>query len=195
VSPRRNEHEFAKIVDYGLVKHVEATEMAGTAITAINSIFGTPLYMSPEAILTPDAVDARSDLYALGAVAWFLLVGRPPFAGATIVEVCIQQVHATADRPSEALGRSVPADLEEIVLACLEKKPEARPQDARALRSRLETCSVSGQWTSRDAADFWRRRHSKASASDPSPQAPHTMTLDIAGREPPADVSATEAAR
>jgi serine/threonine protein kinase len=163
-----------------LVKSIE-TDPAQTAITAVNTIFGTPLYMSPEAILTPDAVDGRSDLYALGAVAWFLLVGKTVFAGSSVVEVCAQHLHQTPERPSDVLGQTIPADLEEVVLACLEKKPEARPADARALRERLERCSSAGQWTPQLAGDWWRS-HDPARAKRAPSAPPQTLTLDLGGR-------------
>jgi eukaryotic-like serine/threonine-protein kinase len=181
LSPRRNEHEVAKVVDYGLVKSIE-TDPAQTAITAVSTIFGTPLYMSPEAILTPDAVDGRSDLYALGAVAWFLLVGKTVFRGSSVVEVCAQHLHQTPERPSAVLGQALPADLEELVLACLEKKPEARPPSARALRDRLQQCGCAGQWTT-ELATAWWHAHGAAQAGH-SPQAqPQTLTLDIGARD------------
>lgn len=181
LSPRRNEHEVAKVVDYGLVKSIE-TDPAQTAITAVSTIFGTPLYMSPEAILTPDAVDGRSDLYALGAVAWFLLVGKTVFRGSSVVEVCAQHLHQTPERPSALLGQALPADLEELVLACLEKKPEARPPSARALRDRLQQCGCAGQWTT-ELATAWWRSHGAAQAGHSRQAQPQTLTLDIGGRD------------
>ncbi|HTE55922.1 MAG TPA: serine/threonine-protein kinase [Kofleriaceae bacterium] len=157
VSPRSGEHEFAKILDFGLVKTIDTGDQAGaTAITAANRITGTPLYMSREAIRAPATVDRRSDLYGLGAMAWFLLVGRPPFAGKNILDVCSMHLHETPTRPSVALGRPIPVDLEDAVLACLEKEPDARPPGARALRDRLERSSAAGLWTAADAEAWWR---------------------------------------
>jgi serine/threonine protein kinase len=181
LSPRRNEHEVAKIVDFGLVKSIEL-DPKQVAVSAINTITGTPLYMSPEAIQAPESVDARSDLYALGAVAWFLLVGRPPFDGNSVVEVCARHLHDKPLRPSVALGRDVPSDLEDIVLSCLEKRRELRPTDARALRSALEACSAAHQWTAEQAADWWRTSASvEPPVSTPS-TAPRTIGVDVAAR-------------
>jgi eukaryotic-like serine/threonine-protein kinase len=182
LSPRPNEHEIAKVADYGLVKSIEA-EPAQGAITNVNTIFGTPLYMSPEAILTPDEVDGRSDLYALGAVAWFMLVGRTVFEGQSVVEVCAQHLHQPAPRPSEVLGVALPRDLEEIVLACLEKKRDARPADARALRERLLSCSAAGAWSAAQAAEFWRARGAGLARPAAERSASHQpLTLEIGGR-------------
>jgi eukaryotic-like serine/threonine-protein kinase len=180
LSPRKNEHEVAKIVDFGLVKSVEL-DARNSAVSAINTITGTPLYMAPEAIQAPESVDGRSDLYALGAVAWFLLVGRPPFEGESVVEVCARHLHETPERPSIALGSPIPSDLEDIVLACLEKPPSSRPADARTLRDLLEGCKVDA-WTPAHAADFWNRASAHGHGF-PS-LTPRTIDLDVSGRAP-----------
>jgi serine/threonine-protein kinase len=181
LAPRRGEHEVAKIVDYGLAKSIEL-DAEHTAVSAANSLTGTPLYMAPEAIQSPDTVDGRSDIYALGAVAWFLLVGRPPFDGASVIEICAKHLHEAPLRPSVALGRPIPAEVEDIVLSCLEKHPDARPQDARTLRSRLEASMTKDRWTAEEAAEFWRAR----AGSEPPPASvqttPRTVDLDYAAR-------------
>jgi len=186
LTPRRNEHEVAKILDFGLVKSLELDPQS-TAVSAINTITGTPLtgtplYMSPEAIEAPDSVDGRSDLYALGAVAWFLLVGRPPFEGRSIVEVCAKHLHDTPLRPSDALGQPVPSDLEDIVLSCLEKRPASRPADARTLRRKLDACSAARQWTAEQAADWWHTRVSTEPLAIDHGSTPPSMALDVGGR-------------
>jgi eukaryotic-like serine/threonine-protein kinase len=182
LSPRRNEHEVAKILDFGLVKNIEL-DSKNSAVSAINTITGTPLYMAPEAIQAPESVDGRSDLYALGAVAWFLLVGRPPFEGDSVVEVCARHLHDKPERPSNALGSAIPNDLEDIVLACLEKQPSSRPADARTLRRLLEACTVDA-WTIAHAARFWESR-ARGKVSVPSPT-PRTIELDVTARAPDA---------
>jgi eukaryotic-like serine/threonine-protein kinase len=183
LSPRRNEHEVAKVVDFGLVRSIEIDVTRSASVSAINTVTGTPLYMAPEAILTPESIDARSDLYALGAVAWFLLVGRPPFEGNSVVEVCVKHVHEAPLRPSVALGKPIPSDLEDIVLSCLAKRRESRPTDARALRSKLEACTAAGQWTGQEAAEWWdTHMASEPSLTTPS-TTPGTLELDVAARE------------
>jgi eukaryotic-like serine/threonine-protein kinase len=192
--PRRGEQELAKVVDFGLVKEVRTERAAGVGLTDANTITGTPLYMSPEAIGQPDAVGVASDLYALGAVGWFLLVGRPPFDGQTIIEVCGKHLHAVPERPSRALGRPVPADLEDVVLACLEKRPESRPPGARAVRERLAACGIARQWAEAEAARWWdeHKLQPARAAALPDPLAgrtgagPRTVALDIDGRGPTA---------
>ncbi len=169
VAMRQHEHEFSKLVDFGLVKSVKS-ETPELGLTATNALTGTPLYLSPEAIQDPDSVNAQSDLYALGAVAWYLLAGRPVFEGRTVVEVCALHLHEAPRRPSELVASEVPAELEAIVLSCLAKKPEARPDGARALRELLQGTGLAERWTQSRAEDWWRvsgRHASQVEASGP----------------------------
>src|SRR6185436_7446598 len=85
INRRGGESDIVKVLDFGLVKALDEGKQAST--TAANSLTGTPLYMAPEAIQAPNTVDARSDLYAVGAVGYFLLTGRPVFETATLVEL------------------------------------------------------------------------------------------------------------
>jgi eukaryotic-like serine/threonine-protein kinase len=151
----RSEPDTVKVLDFGLVK--ESAKDASQS-TGSHTVLGTPLYMSPEACLSPRLVDVRSDLYSLGAVAYLLLTGTAVFSGESAVEVCAKHVHATPESPSSRLGRDVPADLEALVLACLAKMPEQRPSSALALRAALDACRSQGPW-GHDEADAWWRAH------------------------------------
>ena len=117
--------DFVKVLDFGLVKDVATSE--ATKITAETSIAGTPLYMAPEAILAPETVGPAADVYAVGCVAYFLLTGRPPFAGSNLVEVCAAHVHAVPEPPSSHAPAPVPSELDALVVRCLEKDPQRRP--------------------------------------------------------------------
>jgi serine/threonine-protein kinase len=153
--------DVAKVVDFGLVRDLEPA--SGARLTQANVVQGTPLYLSPEAIRAPDAVDARSDLYGLGAVGYYLLTGTHVFGGATTVEVCSHHLHSAPQPPSERLRRPVPAGLERLILACLEKDPARRPGSAAALRDALAELGDVGQWSEREARDWWERwRHRRA---------------------------------
>lgn len=146
--------DVAKVVDFGLVRDLTA-ERVGTE-SGLDVVTGTPLYLSPEAITAPDRVDGRSDLYALGAVGYFLLSGRHPFEGATVVEVCAHHLHTAPEPPSLRLGRPLPPDLEGVLLACLEKDREKRPRDAGELQDALLACRCAEEWGERDARRWWR---------------------------------------
>jgi eukaryotic-like serine/threonine-protein kinase len=148
--------DVAKVLDFGLVK--EMTPAADDPkLTAAASITGTPLYMSPEAI-TGAELDGRADLYALGAVAYSLLAGRPPFLARTVVEICGMHLHTAPDPPSSHLGRPLPASLEALVLRCLAKDPAQRPPRAEDLLAELLACQAELPWDRARARAWWRQR-------------------------------------
>jgi serine/threonine protein kinase len=107
--------------------------------------------MSPEAIQTPDLVDARSDLYAVGAIGYFLLTGQPVFNAASLAELCRQHLSGVPAAPSERLGREVSPELESALLACLEKNRARRPQTARDLANLLDRAPTAKSWSLEDA--------------------------------------------
>jgi serine/threonine-protein kinase len=142
--------DTVKVLDFGLVR--EPTQI-DNGVSSVNSILGTPHFMAPEAILEPTAVDGRTDLYAVGATAYFLLTGEHVFSGQNLVEICSQHVHQAPVAPSQKRG-GIPSMLDEAVLACLAKKPADRPTSAGALAERIRSCKVD-EWTSIDARAFW----------------------------------------
>jgi tRNA A-37 threonylcarbamoyl transferase component Bud32 len=163
--------DFVKVLDFGLVK---ARNLANQLeLTGANVSAGTPLYMSPEAVEHPDRVDAQSDLYSLGAVGYLLLTGETVFFGASIGEVLMQQVKAVPEKPSARLKEPVSADLEELILSCLAKKPADRPASARELEEALGRCAAAAQWDREQAEEWWRRfdaKNSERTAVLPQPQ-------------------------
>ncbi|HVW03166.1 MAG TPA: serine/threonine protein kinase, partial [Planctomycetaceae bacterium] len=174
---RGGEPDVVKVLDFGLVKAVNDAEKS---TTVANSLTGTPLYMSPEAIQTPALVDARSDLYAVGAVGFFLLTGQAVFDAETIVELCQKHLTTIPDTPSKRTGRPVSVELEAVLMACLEKSPFKRPASARELAQRLSHCPSAGKW-SVDDAELWWTRHERGEQQSPptnGPPAPSTSVLD-----------------
>jgi hypothetical protein len=145
--------DFVKVLDFGLVKAVNTDEAA--KLTQANVTVGTPHYLSPEAVERPDSVTALSDVYAIGAVGYFLLTGTPVFAGKTVMEICMKHVRAMADSPSVRLGRPVSPDLEALILRCLAKNPKDRPSGARVLAEALDRLEPSECWTRMDANAWW----------------------------------------
>ena len=145
------EPDVVKLLDFGLVKEFEVDR--DVELTAASSILGTPQYMAPESIRQPGSADARTDIYALGAVAYYLLAGVEVFDGKSMVEICAQHLHQEPQSMSSR-GIVVPAALEEVVLACLQKEPDRRPQSAAELRRRLDACAVE-PWDSVRARAWW----------------------------------------
>lgn len=135
--------DFVKVLDFGLVKELEQKDPASSST---NTIAGTPLYMAPESILSPQEIDGRVDIYALGAVAYWLLTGTPLFEGVNLVEICSQHVHAAPEPPSKRAGRPIPEELEALVLRCLAKEKEERPRSARELAAALRECKQKIPW-------------------------------------------------
>jgi serine/threonine-protein kinase len=151
---RGGEHDVVKVLDFGLVKEIDVEPE--TKLTGATAITGTPQYLAPESIRDPDSVDARTDIYSLGAVAYYLLAGSEVFDGKSVVEVVSQHLLQAPD-PFSKRGVAVPPDLEAVVLACLEKDPERRPQTALELKRRLEACGVE-PWDG-DRARAWWNEH------------------------------------
>jgi serine/threonine-protein kinase len=151
--------DLVKVVDFGLVKDAgpsaDGAETADFALTKANAILGTPLYFAPETLTAPEAVSARADLYALGAVGYWLLTGTHVFSGKSLLEICSHHLHSVPEPPSARLGAPVSADLEALLLQCLAKQPEDRPATANVLRERLRACATAGAWTNARAAEWW----------------------------------------
>jgi eukaryotic-like serine/threonine-protein kinase len=150
---RGKEGDIAKICDFGLVKDLNAT--GDPALTHENALTGTPLYLAPESITSPESVDARADLYSLGALAFFLLTGEPVFRGAkSVVEVCAAHLHEPPEPPSSRRAE-VPPALDAIVLRCLDKRPEGRFASALELRAALAASELAGGWGAASAEAWW----------------------------------------
>ncbi len=147
--------DFVKVLDFGLVK---ARAGAGQLeLTGANTTLGTPLYMSPEAVEHPDRVDARADLYSVGAVGYFLVTGQPLFDCASLGEVLMHQVKHLPAKPAERLGRAVSPGLENLLMRCLAKNPADRPASARELADALMQCPGAAEWTRERAEEWWSR--------------------------------------
>jgi serine/threonine-protein kinase len=183
LSERGGQPDFAKVVDFGLVKSVAG---GGAGMTSENIVLGTPYYMAPETLQTPERIDARRDLYSLAAPAYHLLTGKPVFDGST-AEVFAQLLRDPPVPPSKRAGRPVPESLERLILSALAKNPEDRPESVAAFAAGLAACTDVEPWTDAEAAAWWRRH--KTSREGGNPEAPSaglagqgTMRIDQAGR-------------
>jgi len=137
-------------------------------------------------VLAPETLDVRSDLYQLGAIAYYLLVGHHVFRGESSYDVLAQHVGVAPEAPSAALGRALSPDLERLVLRCLEKDPGSRPANAGELLAELERCRVAGSWGQRDAHEWWERwwkSHPPEVEDSASPSShPSGHTIDVVER-------------
>jgi serine/threonine-protein kinase len=177
------ERDVVKLLDFGLVKEFEVDR--NVKLTGASVVVGTPQYMAPESILDPSSVDARADIYALGAVAYYLLAGIDVFDGKSMVEICSQHLHQEPKPPSSR-GVAIPADLEAVVLNCLSKDPNRRPQSADELRRLVEACAVE-PWDSARARAWWHAHQADLDARTlESTGAARTIAVDGARRSPAA---------
>jgi serine/threonine-protein kinase len=143
--------DVVKLLDFGLVRRIDAEE----GITVDSVVTGTPAYMSPEQAAGGEDLDARSDIYAVGSLAYFLLTGRPPFVDRTVVRVLAAHLYEAPEPPSRHRPE-VPPDLENVVLRCLAKSPSDRFPDVASLDTALARCASPDRWTTADAAVWWR---------------------------------------
>jgi serine/threonine-protein kinase len=175
---RGRRFDLTKVLDFGLVK---AASAAGPdSLARRGKTAGTPQFMSPEQVQAEATLDARSDIYAMGAVAYALLTGRPPFDAPTSVQVMIAHVRTPVEPPS-TLQPDVPADLERAVLRCLAKDRADRFPDARALAEALAACDAAGEWDAQ-RAELWWHQHEPDAVTEAEPRAVvGTTTTEIAG--------------
>ncbi len=148
-------YDVIKLLDFGLVKLVN--ENPSVRLSQEGGISGTPLFMSPEQARGQSDLDAKSDIYSLGAVAYALVTGRPPFDGANAMDVMIAHVRDEVIRPSQHHA-DVPADLEAVILRCVAKIPADRFPDVESLDQALAECAAADQWTQWQAARWWQER-------------------------------------
>ncbi len=144
--------DFVKLLDFGLVKMLG--DPARTGITMHGATGGTPAFMAPEQVCG-DEVDARTDIYGLGCVAYFLLTGTAVFSKRTATATLLAHVTERPQAPSKRSELLIPESLEQVVMACLEKKREERPQSVADLRAMLDGCTDVTPWTEGDANQWW----------------------------------------
>jgi len=145
--------DVAKLFDFGLVRLASTVRAADRS--AEGQVLGTPLFMSPEQATASRELDERSDIYSLGAVAYYLLTGRPPFEGEDGIAVMIAHARDPVAPPSRVRS-GIPKDLERVVLLCLAKDASERFQDAASLERALGACACADNWDQDQAARWWR---------------------------------------
>lgn len=149
-------YDVAKLLDFGLVRQ-QADSPGDSKLTQAGTFGGSPLFMCPEQVKSYHNLDARSDIYSLGAVAYYLVTGRPPFSGDTPWDIVVAHSRDPLVPPAE-VNPAIPTDLELIIIRCLAKMPGNRFQDVESLEKALAQCACAGQWTEEQAAAWWRQK-------------------------------------
>jgi len=144
------EVDFVKILDFGLVRNLRAD----VRLTNEGSVSGTPAYLAPESA-AHNQFDARGDIYALGCVAYYMLTGKLVFEAETSAAMMAAHIRDKPTPPSENSELPIPPELDAIVLACLAKKPEDRPQTAEDLQERLDALVFATPWNQHRARAWW----------------------------------------
>jgi ligand-binding sensor domain-containing protein/serine/threonine protein kinase len=175
---RGGDYDVVKVLDFGLVKAMAAQDLQG--LTHAEIIPGTPLFMAPEAFdpMAPPSIQA--DIYAVGAVGYYLLTGTVVFQAATLLDLAKMHASQAVERPSLRLGRTVSASLENVILSCLGKRAAERPRSAEELHGLLASCHDVPRWTKEDAEAWWLRR--KQNRQSQASQVRDYLDVDFSGR-------------
>jgi serine/threonine-protein kinase len=150
------DHDFVKVLDFGIVKTPGEANAGAPALTRETVIQGTPAFMAPELALGGQ-IDGRADIYALGCVAYWLLTGQLVFTADTPAALVLQHVQTPAPAPSARAEMPVNAALDHIVLSCLAKNPADRPQSARELSRLLDGVDGANAWGEERSREWWTR--------------------------------------
>jgi serine/threonine-protein kinase len=169
--------DFVKVLDFGLVldRHPTAEELEDE-----RRFVGTPAIMAPEMVRFQAPVDRRADLYAVGCVAYWLLTAKRVFEAETRHDMLVMHAHQRPVTPSVRVGKKLHAELEAVIMRCLEKNPDRRPQTARELREQLDSLSFEHPWTDERAALWWKRHRPMEPADDAETPSPAPAAGDAA---------------
>jgi len=146
--------DFTKVLDFGLVKSTLSFGSDEADLTAA-AVVGTPAFIPPEVAQPGGSLDARSDIYSLGCVGYWLLSGTLVFEAATPLNMVFAHVQTTPEPPSSRTEVPIPQDLERLIMACLNKDPADRPQSAEAFSQALDDCAMSDPWNETRAGEWF----------------------------------------
>jgi serine/threonine-protein kinase len=148
------DHDFVKVLDFGIAKPVHTTSESATVLTMANVIRGTPAFIAPEQALGGD-VDGRADIYSAGCVAYWLLTGELVFTAETPMKLLLAHAQSVPDPPSRRTELRMPPELDALILSCLAKDREHRPQSAGDLLRHLDAIPLAETWTENRAREWW----------------------------------------
>jgi serine/threonine protein kinase len=173
--------DFVKVLDFGLVKGIGEGNREATMLTAPDSTTGTPAYIAPEMVRGDRVADHRVDIYTVGCVGYWLLTGRLVFQAPNAIQMMYQHANATPVAPSQRSEIEIPAALDRVILSCLAKYPEDRPQSAGELSQLLAAAIGTSDWSEERAHRWWDRHHPSPLTVQPAipDQRMLTKTMDI----------------
>jgi len=150
------DHDFVKVLDFGMVRSKRNPMESDVVLTLEHAVMGTPAFMAPEMIRGEGDFDHRADIYCLGCVAYWLLTGQIVFEAKGAMDLMVEHVKSKPEPPSTRTEVAISSGLDEIVLSCLEKRPEDRPQSALQLSGMLAEVELSDVWTPSRAQEWWQ---------------------------------------
>jgi eukaryotic-like serine/threonine-protein kinase len=162
--------DFVKVLDFGLVKATGDTSLTAAPLTRQDLITGTPAFIAPEQAMGQTDIDGRADLYATGCVAYWLLTGELVFTAETAMALAMHHIQTQPVAPSARSAQPIPPALDAVVLACLAKNPDDRPQTARALGRALSDAIGGAVWTQDQAKTWWAAHQPVTAPTAPVPE-------------------------
>ena len=153
------EVDFVKVLDFGLVKGGGDERTTELNLTRDHHAGGTPAFMAPEQVLGTSPVDARSDIYAIGCLAYWLVTGELVFAGRTAMETMLQHTQDPPVPPSRRTELAIPEGLDALILECLAKNPSDRPASVDVLAERLAAIRTASRWSYAWSHEWWNAHH------------------------------------
>ncbi|MBT5927816.1 MAG: serine/threonine protein kinase [Verrucomicrobia bacterium] len=172
--------DFVKVLDFGLVRHYGISQKENTQVTTTTTVSGTPQFLAPEAIRNPDDADPRSDIYAIGAVGYFMLTGHYVFEGQSMMEIFEKHLTQEPVPPSSRVDASICPSLEQALLDCLSKDLNDRPSSVSELAERLSSCPVDDTWSMTSRVEWWGEFH--ASGDDVNVRLSHAGTVSTSDK-------------
>lgn len=187
---RGGEYDTVKVLDFGLARDFASGQHK--RVTETRLLIGTPLYIAPERIVDAACMDARSDIYSLGILAYFLLTGREPFDAIDSMDAITQTINRPARYPSQHTRTTVPQKLDQLIHDCHLRDIEARPQTIEDVLAELEAIELPNPWNQSMARTWWEaRRDALQKHGDGSGRSQVRNTIELALRNKPADCEST----
>lgn len=182
ISNRGGVPDYVKLLDFGLVREYTETSLEKGGE---EEVVGTPLFMSPESIRNSMASDPRSDIYAIGALAYYLLTAQYVFAHESLDEIHEKQMTTAPTPPGKVTKNPISPEFEQVILKCLERERDARPQSAMELAGLLSNCPTVNDWTPEARLAWWteyQQHPLEAGHEKISPSSIPTVRVDLADR-------------